>query len=48
MGKRDDRHRLEDQVEYDEAFVVKSTKSQIRSKLKRDRGTQNIKSGCNG
>ena len=40
MGKRDDRYRLEDMVEYDEAFVGKSTKAQIRSKLKRGRGTQ--------
>lgn len=40
MGKRDDRYRLEDMIEYDEAFVGKSTKAQIRSKLKRGRGTQ--------
>jgi hypothetical protein len=40
MGKRDDRYRLEDMVEYDEAFVGKSTKAKIRSKLKRGRGTQ--------
>lgn len=40
MGKRDDRYRLEDMVEYDEAFVGKSTKAQVRSKLKRGRGTQ--------
>ncbi len=40
IGKRDDRYRLEDMVEYDEAFVGKSTKAQVRSKLKRGRGTQ--------
>ena len=40
MGKRDDRYRLEDMIEYDEAFVGKSTKAQIRSKLKRGRGSQ--------
>lgn len=40
MGKRDDRYRLEDMVEYDEAFVGKSTKANVRSKLKRGRGTQ--------
>lgn len=40
MGKRDDRYRLEDMVEYDEAFVGKSTKAKVRSKLKRGRGTQ--------
>ena len=40
MGRRDDRYRLEDMVEYDEAFVGKSTKAKIRSKLKRGRGTQ--------
>ena len=40
MGQRDDRYRLEDMVEYDEAYVGKSTKAQVRSKLKRGRGTQ--------
>jgi len=40
MGKRDDCYRLEDMVEYDEAFVGKSTKTKVRSKLKRGRGTQ--------
>lgn len=40
MGQRDDRYRLEDMVEYDEAYVGKSTKAQIRNKLKRGRGTQ--------
>jgi ribosomal protein L37E len=39
-GQRDDRYRLEDMVEYDEAYVGKSTKAQVRSKLKRGRGTQ--------
>ena len=40
MWQRDDRYRLEDMVEYDEAYVGKSTKAQVRSKLKRGRGTQ--------
>ena len=40
MGQRDDRYRLKDMVEYDEAYVGKSTKAQVRSKLKRGRGTQ--------
>jgi len=40
MGKRDDCYRLEDMVEYDEAFVGKSTKAKVRNKLKRGRGTQ--------
>jgi len=40
MGQRDDRYRLEDMVEYDEAFVGKSTKAKIRSQLKRGRGSQ--------
>ena len=40
MGQRDDRYRLEDMVEYDEAYVGKSTKAQVRSKLKRGRCTQ--------
>jgi hypothetical protein len=40
MGQRDDRYRLEDMVEYDEAYVWKSTKAQVRSKLKQGRGTQ--------
>lgn len=40
MGKRDDRYRLEDMVEYDEAFVGKSTKAKVRSQLKRGRGSQ--------
>jgi hypothetical protein len=41
MGKRDDRYRLEDMVEYDEAFVGKSPKAQVRSKLKRGSGLKN-------
>lgn len=40
MGKRDERYKLEDMVEYDEAFVGKSTKAKVRSKLKRGRGSQ--------
>ena len=40
MGQRDERYRLEDMVEYDEAFVGKSTKAKIRRQLKRGRGSQ--------
>lgn len=40
MGKRDKGYKLEDMVEYDEAFVGKSTKAKVRSKLKRGRGSQ--------
>ncbi len=40
MGQRDDRYRLEEMVEYDEAYVEKSNKAQVRCKLKRSRGTQ--------
>ncbi|TNF42129.1 MAG: IS1595 family transposase [Cytophagales bacterium] len=40
MGQRDERYRLEDMVEYDEAFVGKATKAKIRSQLKRGRGSQ--------
>ncbi len=40
MGQRDERYRLEDMVEYDEAFVDKATKAKDRSKLKRGRGSQ--------
>ena len=40
MGQRDDRYRLEDMVEYDEAYVGKSTKAQVRIKLKRSNSTQ--------
>lgn len=39
MGQRNDRYLLEDMVENDEAYVGKST-AQVRSKLKRGRGTQ--------
>jgi len=31
MGKRDDEYRLENMVEYDEAYVTKSTSSNRRS-----------------
>lgn len=49
MGKRDDRYRLEDMVEYDETFVGKSSNAKVRSKIKRGRGTQKtVKSGCYG
>jgi hypothetical protein len=40
MGQRDNRNRLEDMDEYDQAYVAKSTKAQARSKLKRGRGNQ--------
>lgn len=40
MGQRDERYRLEDMVEYDEAFVRKATKAKVRSQLKRGRGSQ--------
>jgi hypothetical protein len=40
MGQRDDRYRIEDRVEYDNAYLGKSTKAQVRSKLKRGRGTE--------
>ena len=40
MGKRDDRYRLEDMVEYDEAFVGKATKPKVKNNLKRGRGSQ--------
>jgi len=40
MGERDDRYRLEDMVEYDEAFVGKATKPKVKNNLKRRRGSQ--------
>jgi len=40
MGKRDDGYRLEDMVEYDEAFVGKATKPKVKNNLKRGRGSQ--------
>lgn len=40
MGKRDSLYKLEDMVEYDEAFVSKATKSSERKKLKKGRGSQ--------
>lgn len=40
MGKRDDLYKLEDMVEYDEAFVEKSTKASEREQLKSGRGSQ--------
>jgi hypothetical protein len=40
MGRRDDRYRLEDMAEYDEAFVGKATKPNIKTTLKRGRGSQ--------
>lgn len=40
MGKRDSQYKLEDMVEYDEAFVSKATKSSEKTKLKKGRGSQ--------
>ncbi len=34
MGQREDLYRLEDIVKYDKAYVGKSTKVQVRIKLK--------------
>jgi len=40
MGKRDDEYKLEDMVEYDEAYISKATSSKQKEKLNRGRGTQ--------
>ncbi|MCH7396730.1 IS1595 family transposase [Belliella sp. DSM 107340] len=40
MGKRDNIYRLEDMVEYDEAFVGKAINNRTKGKLKRGRGSQ--------
>lgn len=40
MGKRDDEYKLEDMVEYDEAFVTKATAAKQKEELRRGRGTQ--------
>ena len=40
MGKRDDEYKLEDMVEYDEAFVTKATAAKQKEELSRGRGTQ--------
>ena len=40
MGKRDDIYRLEDMVEYDEAFIGKAVNDATKNKLKRGRGSQ--------
>src|SRR5690606_39207693 len=40
MGRRDSMYRLEDMVEYDEAFVEKATGRKERRNLKRGRGSQ--------
>jgi len=49
MGKRDDRYRLEDMVEYDEAFVGKATKPKVKNPPeKRARKPKAIKSCGNG
>lgn len=40
MGKRDDEYKLEDMVEYDEAYVTKATSSKQKKGLSRERGSQ--------
>ena len=40
MGKRDDEYKLEDMVEYDEAFVTKATAADQKENLRRGRGSQ--------
>jgi hypothetical protein len=40
MGKRDNTYKLEDMVEYDEAFVGKAVNNKTKSELKRGRGSQ--------
>ena len=40
MGKRDDTYKLEDMVEYDEAYIGKATKASKKKTLKKGRGTQ--------
>lgn len=40
MGKRDDEYKLEDMVEYDEAYVTKATPPKQKKKLSRGRGSQ--------
>lgn len=40
MGKRDDEYKLEDMIEYDEAYITKATSSKQKENLNRGRGTQ--------
>lgn len=40
MGKRDDEYKLEDMVEYDEAYITKATAAEKKKSLNRGRGTQ--------
>ena len=40
MGKRDDRYKLEDMVEFDEGYFEKATKGSDKQNLKRGRGSQ--------
>ncbi len=40
MGKRDDEYKLEDMVEYDEAYISKATSARQKKELNRGRGTQ--------
>lgn len=40
MGKRDNENKLEDMIEYDEAYISKATPSRQKKDLNRGRGTQ--------
>lgn len=40
MGKRDNEYKLEDMVEYDEAYITKATSAGKKKDLRRGRGTQ--------
>jgi hypothetical protein len=40
MGKRDDRYKLDDMVEFDEGYFETETKKVVKSNLKRGRGSQ--------
>ena len=40
MGKRDDRYKLDDMVEFDEGYFETETKDIDKQKLKRGRGSQ--------
>lgn len=40
MGKRDNEYKLEDMVEYDEAYISKATSARQKKELSRGRGTQ--------
>jgi hypothetical protein len=40
MGKRDNEYKLEDMIEYDEAYITKATSASKKKDLNRGRGTQ--------